>query len=202
MKQTLMLAACVAVLAGATAASASTEGAYISGNGGVSLLPDLNLKSDTLGKQNESFDTGYNFGGSTGYDYGNGWRVQFDALYTHQNVSSLNGAAATGHLISTSLIIGAQKDLLEGSFVTPYVGAGIGLQDVGGVINAYSGRSWKPAYQAEAGLRTDLTPNFSLFGEYRFSQSESAAMTDGVDTAHQHFADHNLLAGLTYHFDQ
>jgi opacity protein-like surface antigen len=61
-----------------------------------------------------------------------------------------------------------------------------------------SGRDWKPAYQAEAGLRTYVSDNVSLFGEYRFSQSESVTLADATDTAHQHFADHGLLAGLSY----
>jgi opacity protein-like surface antigen len=201
MKRVLMLAACVAALA-ATPAFASTEGAYLSGNGGVSFTPDLTLKSNTLGNLTEHTDTGYTFGGTAGYDYGNGWRVQLDSQYTRQKVSSLSGAATNGHVSSTSLILGAQKDLTEGTTVTPYVGAGIGLQNVGGQVNGYEGRAWKPAYQAEAGLRGDLSQNVSLYTEYRFSQSASASMDNGADLAHQHFSDHGLLAGLTYHIGQ
>jgi opacity protein-like surface antigen len=195
-----MLAVCALALP--ASAFASTEGTYLSANGGVSLLPDLDFKSTASGAHSENFDTGYLLGGSAGYDYGNGWRVQFDSQYTHQNVSDLGGAAATGHLSSTSLVIGAQKDLIDNAAFTPYVGAGIGLQNVGGDIDGYTGRAWKPAYQAEAGLRSDLTQNVSLYGEYRFSQSESASLDDGTDVAHQHFSDHGLMAGLTYHLGQ
>jgi opacity protein-like surface antigen len=202
MKRTLMAAVCVAALAAAGSASASTAGPYVSTNGGVSLTPNLNLKSNTLGNQSEDTSTGYTFGGSAGWDYGNGWRVQLDSQTTRQNVKALNGAATNGHVSSTSLILGAQKDLTEGTVVTPYVGAGLGLQNVGGEVAGYSGRAWKPAYQAEAGLRSDISRNVSLYGEYRFSQSESAQMNNGVDTAHQHFADHGLMAGLTYHIGQ
>jgi len=198
-----MLAAWVAAVAvAAGSASASTEGAYISGNGGVSLLPNLDLKSNTLGNQKEHFNTGGSFGGAAGYDYGNGWRVELDSQYTNQRVTRLNGAAATGHISSTSLMLNTQKDLTSGTAITPYVGVGVGMQDVGGTVNAYTGRAWKPAYQAEAGVRSDLSQNVSLFGEYRFSQSESQHMTNGVDDAHQHFSDHGLLAGLTYHMGQ
>jgi opacity protein-like surface antigen len=200
MRRILILAACVAAMAGS--ASASTQGTYLSGNAGVSLTPNLNLKSNSVGSQTESTDTGYALGGSAGYDYGNGWRLQLDSEYTRQKVSSLNGTATNGHLSTTSLILGAQKDLTDGTMVTPYVGAGLGVQNVGGEIAGYRGRAWKPAYQAEAGLRSDLSRNVSLFGEYRFSQSESATLQSATDVAHQHFSDHGLLAGVTYHFGQ
>ena len=52
MRRILMLAA-AAVAATASGAAASTEGAYISGNGGVSLTPNLTLKNDTLGNLTE-----------------------------------------------------------------------------------------------------------------------------------------------------
>jgi opacity protein-like surface antigen len=197
MKSALMLATAVAALA--TAASASADGFYVSGNGGISELPNLTLKSDTSGNHKEHFDTGYTFGGSFGYDYGNGWRVQLDSQYAHQSLKRVDGTPANGQISSTSVMLNAQRDLISGSSVTPYVGAGLGMQNVGGEIGSYQGRAWKPAYQAEAGLRGDISQQVSLFGEYRFSQSESAAMSDGIDRAHQHFSDHGLMAGLTYH---
>ncbi|MEJ0041488.1 MAG: P44/Msp2 family outer membrane protein [Rhizomicrobium sp.] len=88
----------------------------------------------------------------------------------------------------------ATYDLLPDAQFTPYVGAGLGLQNVGGDVDGLGGRAWKPAYQAEAGLRTDVTDQASLFGEYRFSQSESVTLADATDSAHQHFSDHALLA--------
>jgi opacity protein-like surface antigen len=202
MRRSLMLAACAAGIFAVGSASASTEGAYISGNGGVSLTPDLNLKSISVGNQTEHTNAGFAAGGSAGYDYGNGWRVQFDSEYTRQKVSGLSGVSTNGHISTTSLILGAQKDLTSGTAITPYIGAGIGAQSLGGEVAGYSGRAWKPAYQVEAGLRGDLSQQLSLFGQYRFSQSESATMHSVTDFAHQHFSDHGLLAGLTYHLGQ
>ena len=202
MRRSLLLAACAAALVAAGSASASTEGTYVSANGGASFTPDLDLKSTTVGNQTEHTNTGFAYGGSAGYDYGNGWRVQLDSEYTRQKVSSLDGTPTNGHVSSTSLIIGAQKDLTDGTMITPYVGAGIGAQSVGGEVAGYRGRAWKPAYQAEAGLRSDVSNQLSLFGEYRFSQSESTTMHSATDDAHQHFADHGLLAGVTYHLGQ
>ncbi len=148
--------------------------------------------------QETGFGTGTAAGGAIGYDTGNGIRVELSSLYQHTDVSRLSGAPATGHLSSTSLMANATYDLTHVGPVTPYVGAGVGAQNVGGEVNGLIGRDWKPAYQAEAGLRTDISDKASLFGEYRFSQAESVTLSDGADSAHQHFSDHALLAGVSF----
>ncbi|HXC57307.1 MAG TPA: outer membrane beta-barrel protein [Rhizomicrobium sp.] len=200
MRQRIVFAAAfgVAMGIGIATALAGTPGYYVSGEGGVSLPPDLHLNDVALGTQHESFGTGFAAGGALGYDYGDGWRLELNSLYQHTDLSRLDGAAATGHLSSTTVMANATYDLLSNQQFTPYVGAGLGMANVGGQVGGLSGRDWKPAYQAEAGLRTDVNDNTSLFGEYRFSQSESVLMADAGDSAHQHFTDHALLAGLSF----
>jgi opacity protein-like surface antigen len=198
-KTILFAAACGAAIGlGTGAALAGDPGYYVSGEGGVSLPPDLHLTDSTSGVQRGSFGTGFAAGGAAGYDTGTGWRVELNSLYQTADVDRLNGTAATGHLSSTGVMANATYDLLPNAPFTPYVGAGIGLQNVGGAVNGLSGRAWEPAYQAEAGLRTEVSDHASLFGEYRFSQSESVTLSDGTDSAHQHFSDHALLAGVSF----
>jgi opacity protein-like surface antigen len=163
---------------------------------GASFLPGLHLNDAALGTQHEQFDTGVAAGGAFGYDTGEGIRMELTSLYQNSSLSSL-GAPATGQISSTSLMANATYDIWRGAPVTPYVGAGLGVQNVGGEVNRLRGRAWMPAFQAQ-GLPDDLTDQVSLFGEYRFSRSESVSMTDPTDSAHQHFADHALLAGLSY----
>jgi opacity protein-like surface antigen len=188
----------IALSVGASAAYAQAPTFYISGEGGVSLLPDLTFKDTLAGKLSDSFDTGFAAGGAFGYDTGDGIRVELDSLYQHSDVGRLGGVLTNGHLSSTSLMINTTYDFLPNAKFTPYVGAGLGFQNVGGTIGTLSGRDWRPAYQAEAGLRTYVSDNVSLFGEYRFSQSESVTLSTPTDSAHQHFSDHALLAGLSF----
>lgn len=199
MRQRIVFAAAfgVAIGLGVGAALAGEPGWYVSGEGGVSLLPDLHL-NDASGAQHESFGTGFAAGGALGFDYGNGLRLEMSSLYQHTDLSRIDRALATGHLSSTGVLANATWDLMRNAQITPYVGAGLGVENLGGEIAGLSGRDWKPAYQAEAGLRTALSDHASLFGEYRFSQSESATLSDATDTAHQHFSNHALLAGLSF----
>ena len=198
MKQRIIFAVAFGTAVGlGIGAALADPGYYVSGEAGVSLPPDLHLNSGGATQQT-GFGTGIAGGGAVGYDTGNGIRVELDSLYQHTDVARLNGAPATGHLSSTSLMANATYDLTHVGVVTPYVGAGVGMQNVGGDVNGLTGRDWKPAYQAEAGLRTDINDKASLFGEYRFSQSESVTLSDGTDSAHQYFSDHALLAGVSF----
>jgi OOP family OmpA-OmpF porin len=204
MRKTILFAAVcgVAIGLGTAAALAAEPGYYVSGEGGLSLPPDLHLTDGTTGTgQREGFGTGYAAGGAAGYDFGTGWRVELNALYQHTDLSRVDGTATPGHLSSTGVMANATYDLLPDARFTPYVGAGVGLQNVGGEIGGLGGRAWEPAYQAEAGLRTEVSDHASLFGEYRFSQSESVTLSDGADSAHQHFSDHALLAGVSFKVD-
>ncbi|HEY5338472.1 MAG TPA: outer membrane beta-barrel protein, partial [Rhizomicrobium sp.] len=161
------------------------------------------LKS-AAGTQHEHFDPGYAYGGAVGYDTGDGMRLELDTTHQMSDLTRVSGVptGGNGHLQSTSLMVNGQVDLMHHASVTPYVGAGLGYQNIGANVNGLQDTDWKPAYQAEAGLRTDISQKVSLFGEYRFSQSEAADLSDAGASAHQHFADHALLAGLTYHMGQ
>lgn len=185
-----------------SAASAQSQpGYYVSGEGGVSFLPNLELKSGGT-TSTEHFDTGYSYGGAVGYEMGNGTRVELDAQHQISDLAGIGGVAANGHLQSTSVMVNGQYDILHQASVTPCVGVGVGAQNVGVSIAGVNDSDWKPAYQAEAGLRTNISDKVSLFGEYRFSQSEAADLSLGGANAHQHFADHSILAGLTYHMGE
>jgi opacity protein-like surface antigen len=186
----------------AASAWAGTPGYYISGDAGASLLPDLHFNDTTSGTHREDFDTGIAAGGALGYDTGEGLRFELDSQYQNSQLTRLGGQPATGHISSTSLTANATIDILRDAPITPYVGAGLGIQNVGGTVNGDRGRAWKPAYQARAGLRDDLTDQLSMFGEYRFGQSESVKLAAPTDVGHQHFSDHLLMAGLSYKFAQ
>ncbi len=203
MRRRLILASVAALAAANASAEAGSPGYYISGDAGASFLPDLHLDDTATGTQKEHFDTGFAAGGTLGYDTGDGLRIELDSLTQNSPLKGFSGGSvASGHLSSTSIMANATVDLMPQSVITPYVGAGLGFQNVGGEVNGLTGRAFKPSYQAEAGLRDDVTDQVSLFGEYRFSQSESVKLSDPTDEAHQHFADHVLLAGLSYKFGE
>ncbi|MBU6297231.1 MAG: porin family protein [Alphaproteobacteria bacterium] len=203
MKKFLLVAAGLAMAAGANAAMAADQGWYVSGALGASLLPALNMTGATS-TAHSSFNAGYAYGGAVGYDMGNGWRYELDSVHQLSGLDRIGGTLASGHLQSTSLMANATYDLPVDWIVTPYVGAGVGFANVGGAIDGLSGGDvWEPAYQVEAGLRKNLGDNYSLFTEYRFTQSEAAKFADPALSlaANQHFDDHQLMVGVSYRFN-
>jgi len=204
MKTTLLLATGVTALLAATAAFASTPGVYFSGDGGLSILPSPHFNSDLYGTANAKYNPGYTFGGAIGYDLGNGMRFEVDSQHTSQQLISLDDFKANGHLTSTTLMGRGQIDLVKDALLTPYVGVGLGMVNFGGHVDDYSGRAWRPGYQLEAGLRKDISQQFSVSAGYRFTQALSVDMRDPIleDNATQHFSNHAVMAGVTYHLGQ
>lgn len=200
MKRLIASACLFAGLIGGSA-FAATPGYYMSGFAGGSFLPDLHFKPSATAVKNERFSNGFLAGGALGYADANGFRYELSSLYQHTSLKSVGGVGTPGHISSTGIMANVTYDLGAFSGFTPYIGAGLGFQNVGGQVGAYKGRDWAPAYQAEGGLRTALGNNLELFGEYRFSQSESVTFRAPADTAHQHFSDNGVLAGLTLHLD-
>jgi OmpA-OmpF porin, OOP family len=192
-----VLAGSAAIIAFAAAAAAQ-PGYYFSGLAGLSVMPDLGLKN-SVGKSAIGFDNGYAYGGALGYDMGNGVRLEIDTVHQMSQVNK--GVSSAGHLYSTSLMANATYDLPSYFSLTPYIGAGVGAQNIGGSVAGYTGSVWRPAYQVEAGLRDEISPNLELTTEYRFSQAQAAKFAGLADTANQHFSDHLLSVGFTYHLD-
>lgn len=205
MNKKIMLAAAVALVSSLAAAQASQQGYYFSGIAGASLMPDQTLRGLSGGAAHSSFDAGYAYGGAVGWDSGQGWRVELNSVHQNSAIDRVDGTLASGHLQSTSLMLNGTYDVplpIETPFV-PYVGAGVGFQDIGASIDGYhGGDQWQPAYQLEAGVRHDIGDHFSIFGEYRYSQAEAAQLRNGPNLANQHFSDNAILTGITYHLGE
>ncbi len=195
----LTSATAFALAAGIGTASAAPAGPYVTGEGGVSLMPDQNLSHTPAGTLKEDLNAGYNFGGAIGYDFGDGTRIELNSLTARADLNSLGGKHAGGHVDATGLMLNGKYDLMHNSATTPYIGAGIGFQNVGAKVAGMQGQNWEPAYQLEAGLRHTISNNVSVFGEYRWTQSEASKISGGGATAYQNFSNNALIAGVTYH---
>ncbi len=197
MKRRIGIGVALWIAGGTGPAWASAQGVYVSGQGGVSYLPDLQMRSGTA-RATDSFQMGRILGTAIGYDNGNGWRYELDWTHQTSDIDRFNGLPESGHLWSMGVMANVIYDLTQGTTLTPYVGGGVGVEWVGGSVHGFSGRAWRPAYQLRAGMRCDLAQQTALFVEYRFAQSQAVKLTEAPAVANQHFTDHALMVGIAF----
>jgi opacity protein-like surface antigen len=131
-----------------------------------------------------SFDSGYNVGARLGFQMRE-WR--FEGEYSHRentgNSTSL-GTALKADFATDSFMANAIYDFPVGwGPLTPHIGVGIGGADATGTIKtAAFGTLSKAsdfvfAYQAIAGVRYLITPQFALDLDYRYRGTDSVSYT-------------------------
>lgn len=178
-------------------AYADESGFYITGDGGVSLLPDLHIRLAGT-KEKETFSTGEAFGGAVGYNFGNGFHTEVDGLHSKSDLDTVGGVHASGHLNTTSVMLNGIYDFTQDTMFIPFSGVGIGEVDIGASAGEAHDSDWAPGYQALAGLRHDFAPNISGFAEYRFQQIETARLTLAGTPARKSYANNGILIGFTF----
>jgi OmpA-OmpF porin, OOP family len=164
----------------------------------------------------EGFDAGYNVGARAGYMWGN-WR--FEGEYSHRENTGNNTALGTklkADFGTNSFMANGIYDFNVGWPVTPHIGFGIGGADATGSIKTTAfGTLTKAsdfvfAYQAIAGVRYMMTPQFALDLDYRYRGMDSvkytthpftlAGATFPAKTFHGNGNTNNFVASLTYLF--
>ena len=152
----------------AHADSTHTDNWYASILGGASFDPMLKA-----GGSLHDMDTGYNIGARVGYGLDNllpmrGWSVEADTFW---NASGYKDGGS--HLASTSFMGNLVYHVNMDSPLGIYGGAGLGAVNdrVGGAIHD---SSTVFGWQALGGLEYAVSPDMSLFSEYRYQNAHDA----------------------------
>ncbi len=170
MKRIFFAAATVATLMGAGAAFADTPGGYVSILGGASFDPHL-----TYGGLAPSMNTGFNAGARAGVYLDRylpslpGLALEVDSFYTQSHYAGLTGAS----LGSASFMGDLVYHLPINDRWNLYGGAGVGVVDDmlrGSAHGAQTVFGW----QGIGGLEYALSPQTSLFTEYRYQNAHDA----------------------------
>ena len=208
MNMTKLLAGAV-VLAGLMPAAAMAQqypSLYLGLGAGVVMPND----SDTTGitATNLEFDNGWLGAITTGWKFGNGFRLELESSMARSKVESSNNRSAPGRIQASGILINTLYDFAPWGRVTPYLGAGFGYASytskglpIGAAAAAVSESDWNPTAQAIAGMTFNLNQRWSLFGDYRYfaalSDPEFAGTTGTTEVEYQ---DHRLLLGVRYSF--
>jgi outer membrane protein OmpA-like peptidoglycan-associated protein len=167
------------------------------------------------GSSRADWDTGYVVGGTLGYIVGNGFRAELEGAYRRSSINGLYGVGnADGRIANTSAMGNVIYDINTGTFVTPYIGAGVGMSYV--QIRANPAATATPqasfdnhdvvlAYQGIAGLSFQVTPAIALGVDYRFFGTMQPRMPSSTPPSLDHdFTNyqHTVTANIRYLFGQ
>jgi outer membrane protein OmpA-like peptidoglycan-associated protein len=204
------------------AAAQPVSGPYVSLGAGYNIQNGQKAKNvsvnnaATTSTGSLSFDNGYDVTGSAGYGFGNGFRleVEGDFIRGGANNAALGGAGAqaSGHEGRYGVFGNAYYDFDIGlPWLYPYVGAGLGWQNVGfdsinaGGAHVSDSRS-ALAYQAIGGISYPMpwVPGLSATLEYRFVTTVTGRKYHGeyggqpmqFDATHEY--NHEINVGLRY----
>ena len=203
---------------------------YIQGDGGVMIVEDQSLEvRGVADNATANYDTGYDFGGVVGYDFG-AFRLEAEASYRAADLSDVaagtqglilnSQSAAPGFTVFTGNReavgdVNALSFMLNGLFdfgpddgLQAFAGGGIGVArvDMDGRVNATGPGVWNDsdtgfAWQLLAGVRAPLSDSWDVGLKYRFFNVPDIGLLDpGGRALETDFRSHSLLGSITYNF--
>lgn len=208
-------------------AAAPHTGPYVSGFIGISVPRDSDVTTEgfnvtgTFNDQVE-FDPGISIGGTGGYDFGF-LRLEGEISYKYSEIKSIVDQTDNyrfrnpdGNLGVAAFMANAFFDMHNQSWVTPYLGGGIGfatlhLSDTFGTDTRNTPIN-RPllyaedddtvfAYQAGAGVEIALNRSFSLDLGYRYFGTDTATFNKNSDQWNSlKFESHNATVGFRVTF--
>jgi OmpA-OmpF porin, OOP family len=225
--RSVLLASAMAVLPLAAANAQAVSGLYIGGGIGANYMQNEDFKA-TVGAASASGAAKSAIGPaisiSIGYGYGNGLRAEIEGSWrenTNFNASS-GFASAGGQEQKAGVMVNGLYDFVTLSpMVQPYVGVGVGYQEVinakgyvsnGGSTLSINSSQNKGSFAAQgilgAAFPVPAAPGLAVTAEYRFmallgdrSFSASVGSTPATLKSTSDY-NHTLLIGLRYAFGQ
>jgi opacity protein-like surface antigen len=158
----------------------SLEGFYVSGSVGAVMEGETIQSIDGSGNP---FDTGLNYGGAIGYDFGSirveGELSHLSGNHEHKYSAGDKPASTVTEATATSLMANAWYDVDTGTKFTPYLGGGIGMARVTSAqtvstaykTSGYSGTNTEFAYQVGVGVDYSITEEITAGLGYRYLAS-------------------------------
>jgi len=188
---------------------------YIGVFGGAAFPLDSQISGPQVPSGSRAtWDTGWLAGGTVGYIVGNGLRVELEGAYRQASIDQLYGVRASNGRISNITAMGnVLYDINTGTFVTPYIGAGIGMSyaQVRATPAPNAQQVWFSdhdvvfAYQGIAGLSFQITPAIAVGIDYRFFGTLDPRIASSTPPNLDHdFTNrqHTVTAGIRYLFGQ
>lgn len=192
---TLMLAP-ISLAYGGYAEAQPVSGPYVSVEGGYNIASTIKAKNlyfqgvPQAGAANMMFKNGYDVNGAIGYGFNDGWRLEVEGDYIHNNANKAKYLGtdynASGHMGRYGGFVNGIFDFDVGlPWLYPYLGGGLGFQEVHYTDSqpyaSLDQTHTSLAYQGIVGVSLPIAPVMGLSAtvEYRFIGLASARRYSG-----------------------
>ncbi len=184
----------VAVMAGATAASA--QGMYAGGNLGPNFTHSGEIDNEGV---DTSFKVGYAVAGFIGFYLGD-FRLEGEISYRANDIDDIGGLPFTGSITTTALMANAFYDFDSGSSFVPYVGGGLGVGFSELEILGLTGEATDLAYQFIVGGAFGMSDTLELTVDYRYFSMGTPDYELFGEEVSQEYANSTVMVGLRTRF--
>ena len=189
----LSLAAITVILAAASVANA--QDFYFGIQAGLNVTHDGEF--DNSGSD-MTFDTGYAYGATLGYEIGNQFRLEGELTYRGNHIDSVAGVSQGGKISSTALMANVFYDFATARSWAPYIGGGLGTARVS-LERAGSANDRVLAYQLIGGLGYSVSPNTVVTFDYRYFGVDTPKF-DAATSFSQEYGNSTLMLGIRANF--
>jgi len=209
MQKFIVSLTCSATLLSISTLTYSANGPYVSGNLGLSMPRDADVKDSTM-PASVTFedDEGIALGAAVGYVLAN-TRIEGEFAYQKNDLDKVKipGVITTdveGDITSTSFLLNGYYDFRNASNFTPFLSAGIGVSKVelsaitvpgfGRVTSSIDDTVF--AYQLSAGVAYAVNETVAVEVKYRYFVNSDLES----DTREFTSRSHNIYAGIRFFF--
>jgi len=192
LKRIIMVAVLALVLI-STSAHAADKGMYVSGNVGLSIIPELDQEIAGTLVTTADFDVGFRISGVVGYDFG-AFRVEGEIGYRTNDaddgtIVGLGPGPINGDISTLSFMVNGYFDY-HSAFpsLLHYVGVGLGVASIDADISnpllapfpqIVDDSATVFAYQLIAGLGYNVSPTTTITADYRYFATTDPEFTPG-----------------------
>lgn len=185
---------------------------YVKGNVGIFMFEDSSISANNGVLDVEVGDltasTGFGLSAAVGRGFDSGFDIELEYGYKHANFEDfkLNEDIVDGIEIEIDGSVNIKTLMVNGiynfkniSFLTPYVGAGIGIGWVS-FEDEEKFSDTKLAYQVLAGVETGITERLSFLVGYKYLGTGDFMEEEGEIDVLASIDSHNIEFGLKYSF--
>ena len=201
-----LIALTAALLLAPAAEAETTPGWYGALGVGVAFPEDPTMFAGGTKTKGTDENTNLSSSKSVGYAFDNGIRLAAEFYHNQINTTTFNDLHGFGHMTNRILFADVYYDFENKTFLTPYVGAGFGVDfvhvnNVGNAAGRLSGEEIVGAYQGIVGVAAKIDQNWAITADYRYVASfdPKTSFTGGTKGRISN-ASQNFIIGVRYSF--